>query len=99
MGYHAPLVRKGSKLRLARPEERNAHRLERPQTDWDIIHGVIQAYRTGDIPVARAYLERHAPQHTRRIVDLLDVWAAEMADPDLRREAQLLLFGLRRMAE
>jgi hypothetical protein len=99
MGYHAPLVRKGSKLRLARPEERNAHRLERPQTDWDILHGVIQAYRKGDIPVARDYLARHAPQHIRRIVDLLDVWAVEMADPDLRREAQLLHFDLRPTAE
>jgi adenine-specific DNA methylase len=98
LGYHAPLVRKGSRLRLARPEERNARRLEHPQTDWDILHGVIQAYRTGDIPVARAYLDRHAPQHTRRIVDLLDVWATEMDDPDLRREAQTMHFGLRPMA-
>jgi hypothetical protein len=99
LGYHAPLVRKGSKLRLARPEERNARRLERPPTDWDILHGVIQAYRTGDIPVARAYLGRHAPQHARRIVNLLDVWAAEMADPEFRREAQLIHFGLRPTAE
>jgi putative DNA methylase len=98
LGYHAPLVRKGSKLRLARPEERNARRLEHPQTDWDILHGVIQAYRTGDIPVARAYLARHAPQHTRRIMDLLDVWATEMDDPDLRREAQTMHFGLRPLA-
>jgi putative DNA methylase len=98
LGYHAPLVRKGSKLRLNRPEERNARRLEHPLTDWDILHGVIQAYRTGDVPVARAYLDRHAPQHTRRIVDLLDVWATEMDDPDLRREAQTMHFGLRPMA-
>jgi len=98
LGYHTPLVRKGSKLRLARPEERNARRLEHPQTDWDILHGVIQAHRAGDVPVARAYLDRHAPQHTRRIVDLLDVWAAEMDEPDLRREAQIMHFGLRPMA-
>jgi hypothetical protein len=98
LGYHAPMVRKGSKLRLARPEERNARRLEHPQTDWDILHGVIQAYRTGDVPVSRAYLDRHAPQHTRRIVDLLDVWDAEMDDPDLRREAQTMHFGLRPIA-
>jgi len=94
-GYHAPLVRKGSKLRLARPEERNARCLERPQTDWDILHGVILAYRRGDTPVARAYLEQHAPQHTRRILDLLGVWATEMDDPDLRREAHTIRFGLR----
>ncbi len=31
-GYFAPLVRKGSKLRLAAPEERNARRLAAPQT-------------------------------------------------------------------
>ena len=95
LGYHAPLVRKGSKLRLARPEERNARRLERPQTDWDILHGVILAYRRGDTPVARAYLEQHAPQHPRRMLDLLGVWATEMDDPDLRREAHTIRFGLR----
>jgi hypothetical protein len=32
-GYHAPLVRKGSRLRLARPEERTTRRLEHPQTE------------------------------------------------------------------
>jgi hypothetical protein len=95
IGYHAPLVRKGSKLRLARPEERNPRRLERPQTDWDVLHGLIQAYRRGDKPVARAYLEQHASQHTRRVLDLLDVWSAEMDDPDLRREAETIRFGLR----
>jgi len=98
LGYHAPLVRKGSKLRLVRPEERNARRLERPQTDWDILHGVILAYRRGDAPVARAYLEQHAPQHTRRLLDLLGVWATEMDDPDLRREAHTIRFGLRPIA-
>jgi putative DNA methylase len=94
-GFHAPLVRKGSKLRLARPDERNPHRLERPQTDWDILHGVIQAYRRGDTPVARAYLEQHAPQHPQCILDLLDIWTAEMDQPDLRREAETIRFGLR----
>jgi adenine-specific DNA methylase len=98
LGYHAPLVRKGSKLRLARPEERNARRLERPQTDWDILHGVILAYRRGDTPVARAYLEQHAPQHVRRMLDLLGVWATEMDAPDLRREAHTIRFGLRPIA-
>jgi adenine-specific DNA methylase len=98
LGYHAPLVRKGSKLRLARPEERNARRLAQPQTDWDVLHGVIQAYRRGDVPVARAYLKRHAPQHSRRILDLLDLWAAEMDDAELRREAEIIHFGLRPVA-
>jgi putative DNA methylase len=97
-GLHAPLVRKGSKLRLALPEERHPRRLDHPQTDWDILHGLIMAFRRGDIPVARAYLDEHAPQHQARILDLLDVWATEMAHPELKREAETLRFGLRRMA-
>jgi hypothetical protein len=97
-GYHAPLVRKGSKLRLARPEERHPRRMAHPQTDWDILHGLILAHRRGDIPVARAYLEEHAAQHQPRMLDLLDVWAAEITDPDLKREAETLRFGLRPMA-
>jgi putative DNA methylase len=97
-GFHAPLVRKGSKLRLALPEERHPRRLTHPQTDWDILHGLIAAFRRGDIPVARAYLDEHAPQHQSRILDLLDVWAAEMDHPDLKREAETLRFGLRPMA-
>jgi putative DNA methylase len=97
-GYHAPLVRKGSKLRLGRPEERHPRRMAHPQTDWDILHGLILAHRRGDIPVSRAYLEEHAPQHQPRILDLLDVWAAEMTDPDLKREAETLRFGLRPIA-
>jgi len=94
-GYHAPLIRKGSKLRLAYPEQRNPKRLESPQTDWDIIHGLIQHYRKGDIPVARAYLDQHAKEHSPRILDLLHVWTKEMDDPDLRREGETLLFGLK----
>jgi putative DNA methylase len=97
-GFHAPLVRKGSKLRLALPEERHPRRLAHPQTDWDILHGMILAFRRGDIPVARAFLDEHAPQHQARILDLLDVWAAEMVHPDLKREAETLRFGLRPMA-
>ncbi|MGE3536742.1 MAG: DUF1156 domain-containing protein [Candidatus Tectimicrobiota bacterium] len=97
-GYHAPLLRSGSSLRLARPEERHANRLEHPKTDWDILHGLIQAYRRGSTPVARAYLARHAPQHTPRILDLLNVWIAEMDDPALRREAETLRFDVRPLA-
>jgi putative DNA methylase len=52
--YFAPLVRSGSKLRLALPEERQLARLEEPPTDWDRLHGLIIAHRGGDIPVARA---------------------------------------------
>ncbi len=95
IGYYAPLVRQGAKLRLARPEERNPRRLEHPQTDWDILHGVLQAYRAGDVPVARAYLEKHSNGAAQRLLDLLDIWARQMDDPDLRREAETLQFGLR----
>ncbi|MBU4233534.1 MAG: hypothetical protein L6277_06360 [Desulfobacterales bacterium] len=92
-GYPAPLLSKGSRLRLARPEERSENRLANPQTDWDILQGTIQEYRRGDLPLARAYLERHAPDHRRKILDLLKVWAAEADDPDLKKEGESILFG------
>ena len=94
-GCHAPLVRRGSKLRLALPEERNKKRLENPQTEWDILHGLILACREGDIPVARAYLAQHAQAREQVVLDLLSVWAAEMSDEKLRKEAGALLFGLK----
>jgi hypothetical protein len=94
-GYAAPVVRKGSKLRLARPEERDKRRLEHPQTDWDRLHGVLMAFRRGDLPVARQYLAVHAADQTPRIIDLLEVYAREMDDEVPRREAQALCFGLR----
>mgnify|MGYP001258252272 FL=1 len=94
-GYHAPLLRKNSKLRLARPEERNKRRLENPQTEWDILHGLIMSYREGDVPVARAYLAQHAEGKEQVILDLLSVWAAEMSEDTLRKEAEAMLFGLK----
>lgn len=93
-GYHAPLIRRGSKLRLARPEERNKKRIDNPQTEWDLLHGLILAYREGDVPLARAYLEQHAGGREQVLRDLLSVWAAEMADEELRKEAGAILFGL-----
>ena len=75
-GYHAPLLRRGSGLRLARPEERTRLRLDNPQTEWDVLHGLLLAYREGDAPVARTYLERHAPGREQVVLDLLSVWAA-----------------------
>lgn len=95
IGYHAPVIRNGSKLRLAKPEERNAGRLEKPQTEWDVLHGVIMAHRHGDIPVARAYLNQHADGRQSLILDLLHVWAEEMPDEELRKEGQTILFGLK----
>ncbi|MBF7084130.1 DUF1156 domain-containing protein [Desulfallas sp. Bu1-1] len=94
-GYHAPLLRRGSKLRLALPEERNKKRLDNPQTEWDILHGLIMAYREGDVPVARSYLARHGAGREQLVIDLLSVWAAEMAGDKLRKEAEALLFGLK----
>jgi putative DNA methylase len=93
-GFHAPLVKKGSKLRLATPEERREARLEQPQTEWDILHGVIMAFRQGDVPVARAYLDRHAPEKKALIRHLLTVWAAEVPVDSLQKEARAILFGL-----
>ncbi len=92
--FHAPVVKKGSKLRLARPEERHQNRLDQPQTAWDILHGLLLAYRAGDIPVAKAYLNKHASHDSRRILDLVRVWSGEAETPELKREADALLFGL-----
>jgi hypothetical protein len=95
VGYHAPVVRKGSKLRLALPAERSAKRLERPQSLWDVMQGALVKYAQGDIPVARAYLETHAKDHIERVTDLLEVWALECGDRALKKAADGLLFGLR----
>jgi hypothetical protein len=96
MGFHAPVVGKGSKLRLARPEERNEARLADPQTGWDVLQGVIMAYRKGDLPVARAYLMKHAGDHQGLVLNLLKVWAAEADAPDLKKEGESILFGFNR---
>jgi hypothetical protein len=93
-GFHAPLVRSGSKLRLAAPEERDTRRLDRPQTDWDLLHGCIQQYKEGGIPLARPYLEEHAGASRTRILDLLQVWATEQDDPDRKKVAEQILFDL-----
>jgi len=94
-GFQAPLVRKGSKLRLALPEERHQKRFEFPQTEWDILQGLIMAYREGDIPVARGYLNRHAEDKSELIMDLVNVWATEISDQRLKKEAQAIVFGLK----
>lgn len=92
--YHAPLIRKGAKLRLALPEEKDTRRIEHPQTAWDVMHGTILAYREGEVPVARAYLKKHAEGYDDRIRDLLEVWTTEMDDLEMRKEGEALLFGL-----
>lgn len=93
-GYHAPLVKKGSKLRLARPGERHEKRLETPQTDWDILQGMLVSYEQGDILRVRPYLDKHAPGNRHRMLALLQVWAAEVDDTDSRQKAEMILFGL-----
>lgn len=94
--YNAPLVRTGSKVRLTLAEERHKTQLDDPKTDWDRLQGLLAAYREGDIPVARAYLHTQAAERTDRLLDLLEVWAAESRDPERRKEARAALYGLGR---
>ncbi len=95
-GFFAPLVKKGSKLRLAKPDERDQRRLEHPQTEWDMLHGLLMAFETGDVTLARPYLNTHAGGRKELILDLLEVWSAEVGDEALAKKAKALLFGLRR---
>ncbi|WP_330925451.1 DUF1156 domain-containing protein [Candidatus Sororendozoicomonas aggregata] len=97
-GYAAPLVKKGSKLRLSKPDERSARRLANPQSDWDVLHGVLLRYREGDVPVARAYLDEQREGNDTIILDLLEVWSEEAETPKARTEAKALLFGLKQTA-
>jgi len=91
--YYAPLIKKGSSLRLTLPEERHQNRLDNPQTEWDLMQGVISAYRQGDIPLARAYLKKNAAGKEQTVLDLLAVWTAEALDDACRREGESILFG------
>ena len=94
-GFAAPLVRQGSKLRLTAPRERDERRiLQAPQTEWDLLHGLLIAHEQGDLPVARAYLEQKAAGKKELVIDLLHVWAEEVTDETLRRQARELHFGL-----
>lgn len=93
--YPAPLLRQGSKMRLVLPEERDPRRLQTPQTDWDHLHGLIEAYRKGDTPVARAYLNNQAKDATNKLLALLTVWTQEATDTNLRKEGKALLYGLK----
>ena len=93
-GYYAPLVKRGSKLRLVLPEERNPRRLEHPQSEWDILQGLIMAYREGDTPVAWAYLQHQAEGREERILDVLEVWTRRCGSESLYQEARRIQFGL-----
>lgn len=94
-GYYAPLVKRGSKLRLVQPEERNPRRLQNPQNEWDILQGMIMAFREGDMPVARAYLQRQAEGHEEKMIDILKVWADGCGSEALSKEAHRILFGMK----
>ena len=93
-GYYAPILKKGSKLRLALPEERNRGRIDKPQTEWDIMQGMILKYREGKVPVARNYLQVHAAGKEDTILGLLKVWQENCGNEALKKEAERLIFGL-----
>lgn len=52
------------------------------------------AYRAGDIPAARDYLQKHATGKEIRILDVLRVWADNCGSEELKKEAQRLIFSL-----
>ena len=93
-GFAAPLVRKGSKLRLALPEERDPRRMKSPQTEWDLLCGLILAYRTGAEVSARGYMERLARDKASVVKALLRVWTDRVGQEDLKKEGESILFGL-----
>jgi len=95
-GYYAPLVVSGSRVRLVMPEERNRGRvLEDPKTQWDWLHGVLLSYRDRDIPGVRAFLEFAPARRMEVVTDILSVWASQVGDEGLVKEARAILFGLR----
>ncbi|MAL94416.1 MAG: DNA methylase [Haliea sp.] len=90
----APLAIRGNKLRLLKPEERAAARLESPQTLWDVLGGLIITHREGGIVAARNYLSEHGKRDSDALRGLLKVWAKECRDDELKREAQLIDYEL-----
>lgn len=90
----APLAIRGNKLRLLKPDERAAARLENPQTLWDVLGGLIVTYRDGGIVAARNFLTQHGKRDSEALRGLLKVWAKECRDDELKREAQLIDYEL-----
>ncbi|MDZ7810500.1 MAG: hypothetical protein U5L11_10710 [Arhodomonas sp.] len=90
----AVFAKKGSRLRLLRPEERLPARLEHPQTLWDALGGLITNYRAGGVVAARNYLGDHNQRDSDTLRGLLQVWARECRDDALRREALLIDYEL-----
>lgn len=93
-GHFAPLAKKGSKLRLLSVTERSPRRLNNPQTVWDKLHGMILHYREGGSVQARHYLAQHAEQDRTTVLGLLQVYAAEIVETELRDEAEAIIFEL-----
>ncbi|MCO6441613.1 MAG: DUF1156 domain-containing protein [Nitrococcus mobilis] len=90
----APLAKKGSRLRLLRPEQRLSQRLAHPQTLWDTLCGLIVNYREGGVVAARNYLTANDQRESDALRGLLQVWANECRDDALRREALLIDYEL-----
>jgi len=59
------------------------------------MQGSLVKFARGDTPVVRAYLETHAKDYVERVTDLLEVWALECGNRELKKAADSLLFGLR----
>ena len=81
-------------MRLAAPEERAPARLEKPQTAWDRLHGLIAAYRQGEDVLVRAYFEKHCLPQAQLLRDLLEVYRAEIGDEKLQKEVDWVRFAL-----
>ena len=60
-----------------------------------MLHGLIMAYREGDMPVARAYLQKQAEGKKQKIIDILKVWADGCGSDTLQKEAERILFSLK----
>jgi hypothetical protein len=81
-------------VRLATPEERASARLEKPQTSWDRLHGLIDAYRHGEDVLVRSYFEKHCVPQAQLLRDLLEVYRAEIGDERLQKEVEWVRFAI-----
>ena len=92
----APLVMDKNKLSIVMPENRERGRvIENPQSEWDMLQGVILSFREGEIPVAKSYLERHCAGMENTVLALLDVWKNYAPDEKTQKEAAAILYGLK----
>jgi hypothetical protein len=68
--------------------------MKSPQTEWDLLCGLILAYRTGAEVSARGYMERLARDKASVVKALLRVWTDRVGQEDLKKEGESILFGL-----